>query len=141
MRMRYLLDTVVISELRKGRSRIHPGVASWQKLVSDRPVYLSVVTLHEIRLGIRQLERRDTGFAALLSAWYQLLVAQPERFMPLGVDAPIAELAADWRYLYQMAMPDALIAATASVHQLTLVTRNTSDFVKTGIPLLNPWED
>lgn len=135
--MEYLLDTVTVSELRRG-SRIHPTVDRWQRTIGN--VGLSVITLNEIRYGMRRVEKRDPDFAARLGLWYAQLLAQPERFRILGVDRETAEFAADLRATYETSFPDSLIAATAKLHHLTLATRNTADFAATGIPLVNPWE-
>jgi predicted nucleic acid-binding protein len=135
---RYLLDTVAISELRRDARRMHPAFALWQQNVGD--VWLSVITLNELRYGIRMVQRKDQPFAAILEQWYAQLIAQPQRFRILDVDRPIAELAADFRAAHDTPFEDSLIAATAKVHGLTLATRNTADFKDTGISLVNPWE-
>ncbi|HRQ87447.1 MAG TPA: type II toxin-antitoxin system VapC family toxin [Bacteroidia bacterium] len=135
---RYLLDTVTVSELRRDKGKMHPGVWRWQSGIGD--VWLSVITLNEIRYGMRKVERKDPDFAARLAAWYATIVAQPQRFRILGVDRAIAEQAADYRAAHGTSTEDSLIAATAKVHRLTLATRNTADFAATGIQLVNPWE-
>ncbi len=137
--MAYLLDTVTISELRKER-RMNAAVWAWHESEGLAPAYLSVITLNEIRYGIRRQERRDRMFAELLGAWYRNIIAQPDMFPLLQVDLPVAELAADFRAEYGCSLNDSLIAATAKVHGLTLATRNTGDFAGTGISLVNPWE-
>jgi len=135
--MRYLLDTVTISELRRNPQRMHPAVERWQRDVGD--VWLSVITLNELRYGLRLVERKDTLFAAVLATWYAQIIAQPTRFRVLNVDRPIAELAAGFRADHETPFEDSLIAATAKIHSLTLATRNIADFEATGIPLVNPW--
>ncbi len=133
-----LLDTVVVSELRRG-TRAAPAVVAWQASVTAIPAYLSVITLLEIRLGIRNVAVRDPAFAARLEAWYG------ERLLPsfagrlLAVDRAVAEAAAGLATSRTLPPHDALIAATARVHGLTLVTRNTPDFADTGVPVVNPW--
>jgi predicted nucleic acid-binding protein len=137
--MAFLLDTVTVSELRKG-TRTNPAVRAWQESEVSGQAYLSVITLNEIRYGILKQKRRDRKFAELLAVWYANLVSQPALFPLLGVDLPIAELAADFRGNEGLAYADSLIAATAKVHGLTLATRNTADFAATGIALFNPWD-
>lgn len=137
--MAILLDTVTVSELRKG-DRTNQSVRSWHESDEGGLAYLSVITLNEIRVGIRELEWRDREFAGLLQLWYANLVSQPEVFPQLEVNLQIAEVAADFRAAHGTAFSDSLIAATASVHGLTLATRNVSDFGMTGINLLNPWD-
>jgi predicted nucleic acid-binding protein len=137
--MAILLDTVTVSELRKG-DRTNHAVRAWHESDEGGLAYLSVITLNEIRFGIRKLERRDREFAGLLQIWYANLVSQPEVFPQLEVNLQIAEVAADFRAAHGTAFNDSLIAATASVHGLTLATRNVGDFGMTGINLLNPWD-
>ena len=137
--MAYLLDTVTLSEFRKER-RMDVAVRTWLESEGVMPSYLSVITLNEIRFGIRRQERRDRIFAELLEAWYRKVVAQSVMFPLLPVDLAIAEIAADFRSEHGCSLNDSLIAATAKVHGLTLATRNTADFESTGIALFNPWE-
>lgn len=136
--MKFLLDTVTVSELRRG-SRIHPAVDTWQRTVGN--VGLSVITLNEIRYGMRRIEKRDPAFAARLGFWYAQLLAHPKRFRIIGVDRETAELAADLRATHGTPFPNSLIAATAKLHHLTLATRNTADFAATGVATVNPWEE
>ncbi len=136
--MRFLLDTVTVSELRRAEGKMVPNVWKWQKDIGE--VFLSVVTLNEIRYGIRKVEQRDPAFAIRLSVWYSKIVAQPQRFRVLNVDIAIAEQAADFRAIYGVSFEDSLIAATAKIYRLTLATRNTADFAGTGIAFVNPWE-
>lgn len=135
--MRYLADTVTLSEMRRG-PKADPGVLRWQKDLEE--IAVSVITLNEIRFGLMKVRRSDPAFAEILAAWYARLVAQPDRFRILPVDRPVAELAADFRFARSTSINDSLIAATAKTHGLTLVTRNVADFTPTGVPVLNPWE-
>jgi predicted nucleic acid-binding protein len=135
--MAFLLDTVTVSEMRR-EGKAHPGVRKWQADI--REVWLSVITLNELRYGMRKVEKRDPVFSAHLAAWYGNLISQPRRFHILDVDLAIADQAADYRAAHDTPFEDSLIAATARVHNLTLATRNTADFQATGIPLVNPWE-
>jgi len=137
--MEILLDTVTVSELRKG-IRMDKGVAEWHQAEQGRAAHLSVITMNEIMFGIRKLEGRNDGFAELLLRWYAMLTAQPEIFPLVLVSLPIAEQAAEYRALLGLSYNDSLIAATAKVHGLTLATRNTGDFAATGLALVNPWE-
>jgi len=134
----WLLDTVTVSELRK-LTRANAHVLAWEKTAPGHRTWISVITLNEIRTGIRQVEPRDPEFAAKLDSWYHgpLLRTFHSRLLP--VDQPIAEAAAEMRVTHGLSFNDALIAATASVHHLTLATRNVSDFAHTGIAIVNPW--
>jgi predicted nucleic acid-binding protein len=136
--MHYLLDTVTIAELRRDDRKMHPGVRNWQ--MGIREARLSVITLNELRYGMHKVAKRDPPFASILAAWYDLIIAQPQRFHILNVDRPIAEQAAEFRAAHGMSSEDSLIAATAKIHNLTLATRNTADFQDCGIQMVNPWE-
>lgn len=134
--MTYLLDTNVLSEARKPRG--DRGVKRWMKTVSGRDLFLSVLVVGEIRQGIERLRRRDAAQADVFEAWLGRLGQQyADRI--LDVTPPIAE---EWgRINVPDPLPtvDALLAATAKVHGLTLVTRNTADLRRTGAKLFNPF--
>jgi hypothetical protein len=134
----YLLDTNVLSELRKG-PRCHPRVASWFADLQDEDIGTSVLVIGEIRRGIESLRRRDPRGAGALERWLaRLLRDHPERV--LGVDVRVAE---EWGRLSANRLGsviDVLLAATARVHGLTLVTRNVRDVEWTGVAWLNPFE-
>jgi predicted nucleic acid-binding protein len=132
-----LLDTVTVSEIRRG-PRIRPQVWRWQQDIHS--ACLSVVSLHEIRYGIRKVEANDPLFAARLAAWYATILARANEFRILSVDRAIAEQAAEYQASLGSALADSLIAATAKIHDLTLATRNTDDFRACDIKLVNPWE-
>ena len=135
--MSFLLDTDVISELRK-RDRIDEGVEQWFSDVDDVEVFISVLTVGEIRRGIESIRRRDRERALALSRWLHGLVTQFESRL-LSVDRNVAE---EWGRLNAAAtlpVVDGLLAATARVHGLTLVTRNTRDVSRTGVPCFNPF--
>jgi len=134
-----LLDTVTLAEFRK-KAGAHPAVIFWQKSVTGQKYWLSVITLNEIRYGYRKVEKHDPVFASSLKRWYQGIVANAAEVSILPVDRSIAEQAADFRASLGLSYNDALIAATAQVHGLTLATRNVSDFSQTGISIVNPWE-
>lgn len=135
--MSYLLDTNILSELRK-RERCDPGVAAWFAKVSSSEIYLSSLTIGEIRKGIENIRRRDEGRAEALEEWLnELLDSHSDRILP--IDEVIAD---QWgRYNVPDPLPvlDSLLAATASVHSLTLVTRNLKDVERTGVDCLNPF--
>jgi len=133
----YLLDTNVVSELRKGR-RCNPSVAAWFSGVADSDLCLSVLVIGEIRRGIEAVRRRDGIRAATLDQWLARLVRDHgERILP--VDRQVAE---EWGRLTAgraTSIVDALLAATARVHGLTLVTRNIRDVQWTGVSCVNPF--
>jgi toxin FitB len=135
----FLLDTVVISELRKAHRADH-NVLSWHQDISAQSCFISVITLTEIRSGILKVETTDPPFASRLENWYQkqVTVHFRERFLP--VDRPVSETAAALIAQERLTPFDALIGATALVHSLTLVTRNTAHFETTKIDLINPWQ-
>jgi predicted nucleic acid-binding protein len=133
----YLVDTNVVSELRKGQ-RCDPGVASWFAETSSGEIYLSALTVGEIRKGIENIRRRDELTASALEAWLGELVAtHSDRILP--IDAVIAEQWGRFNVPDPLPVLDSLLAATASVHGLTLVTRNVKDVERTGVECLNPF--
>ena len=136
--MRYLVDTNVLSELRKGR-RCDPRVSLWFAELPDRNIFLSVLTVGEIRRGIESIRRRDGRSARVLDAWLRKLMAgHRERILP--VDESVAE---EWGRLSvpdPVPVVDGLMAATAKIHGLTLATRNVRDVAKTGVACVNPFE-
>lgn len=136
--MTWLIDTNIISEVRKG-PRCHPAVAAWWAGVEDRDLFLSALTLGEIRKGIEGVRPRDPGRAAALEGWLAEVV---DAFGPrvLGVDAAVAETWGRISALRSVPVVDALLAATALVHDLVLVTRNTADVEGLGVQVLNPFE-
>lgn len=135
--MSYLVDTNVVSELRKGQ-RCDPGVASWFANTSSGDIFLSALTVGEIRKGIESIRRRDEPAASALEAWLgELLATHSDRI--LAVDAVIAEQWGRFNVPDPLPVLDSLLAATASVHGLTLVTRNVKDVERTGVECLNPF--
>lgn len=135
--MTYLVDTNVVSELRKGR-RCDPGVASWFAETSAGEIYLSALTVGEIRKGIENIRRRDEPTATALEAWLgELVTTHSDRILP--IDAVIAEQWGRFNVPDPLPVLDSLLAATASVHGLTLVTRNVKDVERTGVECLNPF--
>jgi len=137
----YLLDTNVVSELRKAPSgRANANVIAWAASVTTSMLFLSSITILEIEIGILQIERRDSVQGALLRDWLegQVLTAFDGRL--IAFDTAVARRCAALHVPDRRPDRDAMIAAIALVHGLRVVTRNTADFVDTGVPLLNPWE-
>ena len=137
--MAFLLDTNVISELRK-KHRCDPNVARWQSGVAAESCYLSTITLMEIVHGIELTQKKDAPFAATLKDWYQHQVIPAFKERTLGVTPTIAEATGKVMAIRTRSTADCLLAGTAIVHSLTLVTRNESDFSDTGVMGLNPWQ-
>ena len=136
----FLLDTNVISELRKLHDRAaDSNVTAWVAREEMTSFYISAMTIMEIEIGIRRLERRDPVRGAKLRAWmdHQLLPEFSSRLLPF--DAAVAVRCASLHVPVSAPLKDSLIAATALVHDMTVVTRNVVDFAPTGVRLLNPW--
>lgn len=136
----YLLDTNVLSELRR-RDRTHPRVAAWADGIEADRLFLSVITVLEIEAGVLLLARRDAAQGAVLRTWVEdrVLPAFGRRILP--VDVPVALRCARLHVPDPRAERDALIAATALVHDLRIVTRNVADFAPMGVEIVNPWDD
>lgn len=138
----YLLDTNVISELRKvAEGKADARVAAWQAGLDELTCFLSVITVQELNIGVLRVERRDAGQGAVLRTWLEqrVIPAFAGRIFP--VDQAIALRCAQLHVPDPRPAHDALIAATALVHGLTVVTRNTADFAPMGVPLFDPWWD
>lgn len=136
-----LLDTHVVSELRKVRTgKAHPSVAAWSRTVSASNLFLSVVTVHELEVGVGLLERRDPAQGALLRTWLDAHVMPAFAGRCLPVDAQVARASARLHVPDPIPFRDGLIAATALVHGMMVATRNVADFAATGVALVNPWE-
>ncbi len=135
----FLLDTNALSELRR-RDRTDPKVAEWADDIHPSDLFLSVITILEIEAGTLLLERRDKAQGAVLRAWIDKRVLPTFEGRILPVDTAIALRCARLHVPNPRAERDALIAATALVHNLKLVTRNVADFAPMGVDLLNPWE-
>jgi toxin FitB len=131
----FLLDTNVVSEIRRGRDL---RVRAWAREVDDIDLHLSVLTLGEIRKGIEMLRDRDPAQAEVFANWLgELQTRFADRIVPIDV-----RVADEWGRLNAAAprnTVDSLIAATAGIHGLTVVTRNTGDFEGCGVALINPW--
>jgi toxin FitB len=136
----YLLDTNVVSELRKVRAgKADRHVAAWADSVDASDLYLSVMTIHELEVGVLLAERRDPSQGAVFRAWLNdhVLTAFDDRILP--VDAAVARRGARLHVPDPRPLRDGLIAATALVHGMMVVTRNVADFEPTGVATLNPW--
>jgi hypothetical protein len=136
--VKFLLDTNVIAELRKGaRANVH--VRSWFETLDPDAIVLSVLTIGEIRRGIENVRRRDSATAKALERWLRRLIAEHrDRILP--VDLAVTE---EWGRLNvpdPLPVVDALLSATAKVHGLTLVTRNVKDVARTGVEFVNPFD-
>jgi len=137
----FLLDTNVVSELRKApRGRADPGVVAWAQSVPSSSLYLSVISLLELEQGVLQLQRRDPAQGAILRRWLAEQVLPAFQGRVLAVDVPVVLRCAALHVPDRRAERDSLIAATALVHGLTVVTRNVADFEDSGVVLLNPWQ-
>lgn len=135
----YLLDTNVISELRKPQARASRSVVAWVRAQTPTLMYVSAITVLELELGVARVERRDVEQGRRLRAWLdeRVLVGFSDRV--LAVDVAVAQRAARLHVPDPRPERDALIAATALVHGMSVVTRNVADFEVTGVPTINPW--
>jgi predicted nucleic acid-binding protein len=137
--VRFLLDTNVVSELRK-RERADSGLRQWFAAVEREDLALSVLVLGELRLGIFRLGRRDPQAAAHLEAWLARLERSYQGRL-LAIDSAVVEAWARLNVSRPLPVIDSLQAATALVHGLTLVTRDVDDLAGVEVPLLNPFVD
>ncbi|WP_323872185.1 type II toxin-antitoxin system VapC family toxin [Xenorhabdus doucetiae] len=137
----YVLDTNVVSELRKIRAgKADPKVAAWAESVEATDLFVSAITIMELELGVLLIERKDATQGAMLRAWLEQHVLPEFAGRTLSVDTAVAQRCARLHVPDKCSERDALIAATALVHGMTVVTRNVADFRSTGVTILNPWE-
>ena len=136
----FILDTNVISELRKIRlGRADQQVARWADSVDVADLYLSAITVQELEIGVLLALRRDPAQGAVLRVWMDthVLPAFANRILP--VDTAVSQCSAQLHVPDPRSVRDCLIAATALVHRMTVVTRNVADFEPCGVALINPW--
>jgi toxin FitB len=137
----FLLDTNVVSELRKVRlGKADPHLTEWADSVDAGSLHISAITVLELEIGILQLERKDARQGRVLRTWFDTLVLPEFNGRIFPVDTAVAQRCARPHVPDPRAERDALIAATALVHGMTVVTRNVDDFEASGVPLLNPWD-
>jgi predicted nucleic acid-binding protein len=138
--LKYLLDTNVVSELRKSEARASPAVRSWALGQATTDLCISVISVMEIEIGVGRLERRDQEQGRVLRSWLErgLLVAFASRILPVDLD--VVRRAATMHVPDPRPERDVLIAATARTKDLVVVTRNVSDFDPLGVDVLNPWK-
>lgn len=139
--MMFVLDTNVVSELRKVRlGKADSHVAAWAESVDASDLFISAITIMELELGVLAVERKDATQGAVLRSWLEQQVLPEFVGRTLPVDTAVAQRCARLHVPDKRGERDALIAATALVHGMTVVTRNIADFKPTGVSLLNPWE-
>lgn len=137
----FLLDTNVVSELRKVRlGKADSGVAAWADSVDAADLYLSVITVQELEIGVLLLERRDPVQGAVFRSWLTMRVLAAFTGRILSIDTAVALRSARLHVPDVRPVRDGLIAATALVYGMTVVTRNIADFVPAGVSTLNPWD-
>jgi toxin FitB len=135
----YILDTNVVSELRKAK-KAHQNVKKWAQTLPAASLYLSAISILELEIGILLIERRDREQGAILRGWMDRHVLPTFSGRILAIDTAVAQRCAALHVPDPRSDRDALIAATALVHGLTVATRNVSDFERMGVGVLNPWD-
>ncbi|USX22953.1 type II toxin-antitoxin system VapC family toxin [Oxalobacteraceae bacterium OTU3REALA1] len=139
--MMFVLDTNVVSELRKVRlGKADVNVTAWSETVDATDLFVSAITILELELGVLSVERKDAVQGAMLRSWLEQQVLHEFVGRTLPVDTAVAQRCARLHVPDRRGERDALIAATALVHGMTVVTRNVADFKPTGVSLFNPWE-
>ena len=136
----FILDTNVVSELRKaGSGKADARVVAWASALRPATLFLSAITVLELEQGTLQLERRDARQGAVIRQWLELQVRPAFAGRILPIDERVALRCARLHVPDPRKERDALIAATALVHGMTVVTRDVADFAPTGVPLVDPW--
>jgi predicted nucleic acid-binding protein len=136
----YLLDTNIVSELRKAKAgKAQKSVTAWAESVAATSMFLSAITVLELETGILLVERRDPKQGAILRSWFDIHVLPAFSGRVLSIDTAVALRCAKLHVPDPRAERDALIAATALVHGMIVVTRNVADFESTGVEIFNPW--
>lgn len=136
----YILDTNVLSEFRKAKSgKANKKVIQWAENTTATSMFISVISILEIETGILLVERRDPSQGAILRSWLNVHVFPAFSERILHVDIAVAQRCAKLHIPDRRSDRDAIIAATALVHGMTVVTRNIEDFNQTGVEILNPW--
>ncbi|GAA0431867.1 type II toxin-antitoxin system VapC family toxin [Massilia aurea] len=139
--MMFVLDTNVVSELRKVRlGKANTNVTAWAESVDAADLFVSAITIMELELGVLSIERKDAAQGAMLRSWLEQHVLPEFARRTLPVDTAVAQRCARLHVPDKRSERDALIAATALVHGMTVVTRNTADFAPTGVSLIDPWQ-
>jgi len=139
--MMFVLDTNVVSELRKVRlGKADSNVTAWAQGVDAADLFVSAITVMELELGVLAIERKDATQGAMLRSWLDLHVLPEFSGRTLPVDTAVAQRCARLHVPDKRGERDALIAATALVHGMAVVTRNVADFEPTGVRIVNPWE-
>jgi len=136
--MAFLLDTNIISELRKGRSDCNARVWSWYEATPLEEIYLSVLVLGEMRKGVEMKRKADPASAAALERWLRE-VARTHRARVLSISVEISEVWGRMTADSPLPVVDGLLAATARYYGLTVVTRNERDFQRCGVDYINPF--
>jgi predicted nucleic acid-binding protein len=138
--MMFVLDTNVVSELRKVRlGKADLNVAAWAQSVDAADLFVSAITIMELELGVLSIEDKDAAQGAMLRSWLEQQVLPEFSGRTLPVDTAVAQRCARLHVPDKRSERDALIAATALVHGMTMVTRNVTDFDATGVTIINPW--